>query len=1432
MSENLMKPDYLFEVSWEVCNKIGGIHTVISTKATSLVHQFQDKYITIGPDVWKETHGNPEFIEDKYLYRAWRKQANKSGLHFRIGRWNIPSQPIAVLVDFTPLFSEKDKIFSDLWLKFGLNSLSGQWDYTEPAMFGYAAGKVIESFYNFHLSEFDKIIAHFHEWMTGSGVLYLRDLVPQVGTLFTTHATTLARSVAGHGLPLYRDLKNINPESKANELGVSSKHSMETTVAKNSDAFTTVSEITAKECEILLGKAPDQVTPNGFDDSFVPEPSQFARKRIESRKRLREVAEGLLNQQIPENAFLIATSGRYEFKNKGIDIFIESLGKINQDKRLNQTVVAFILIPANQTGARTEVVQRISQPDFNQPISHDYITHKLVDESFDPILHHLKKVRLHNDPSDKVKIVFVPAYLNGEDGVINLNYYDTLIGLDLTAFPSYYEPWGYTPLESLAFRVPSVTTSLAGFGIWAREKFPERGNSLAVLERTDDNALDVVVNMAEHFLNCFSGENSKNLAEASDELNAQAHLNQLQDRKFASDIASKALWNKLSENYFRAYDLVLSKVNLRYDLFKGKKQPVIPEKPVVPAAKPKWKKLLVEVRIPEELSDLQRLAKNLWWTWNYEAEELFSSINPELWLKCEKNPNMLLDQLSLEDYKSMRANKSLMERYRKVIQEFDKYMEAGQIRNTPPIAYFSMEYGLHTSVKIYSGGLGVLAGDFMKQASDDNVNMIGIGLLYRYGYFSQNLSLAGEQLANYRSHNFSHMSAVPVRNEGGEWIRISIAFPGRTLQAKVWKIDVGRVQLFLLDTDIPENSSADRFITHQLYGGDWENRFKQEFLLGIGGIRLLDALGIEPAVYHLNEGHAAFAGLERLRRFVQDKKLSFYEALEVVRSSSLFTTHTPVPAGHDHFSEDMLRTYMPHYADRLGIRWETFMSLGKIKPLDPDEPYSMSVLATKLSQEVNGVSRLHGKVSRDMFKDLYPGYYPDELHIGYVTNGVHYGTWTAKEWQQLYIDTFGKDFLNNVADPETWNKIYEVPDERIWDIRNEQRKKLMDYIRERMLRNLARRQETPRKIYQTLEGIDEKALTIGFARRFATYKRAHLLFNDLERLSKIVNNAKMPVQFLYAGKAHPADKAGQDLIKQIVEISKRPEFKGKILFLEDYDMQLGAALTKGVDIWLNTPTRPLEASGTSGMKAVLNGVMNFSVLDGWWAEGYVSEAGWAIKEERTYDNQSFQDELDAETIYSTLENEIAPMFYKRDRKGVPVEWVRWIKNNIARIAPHYTNKRMMDDYFNRFYNKLFEWSKTYHEEFFVHAREKWQWKSQVIRSWDSLEVEHINMLNTADNSMRLGDKFRAEIVLDVSELDHEDIGIEVVFVRQSLSDDSDESISVYEMEKTGVDKNGILATFQCEVPSKNAGIFNYAFRVFPKGKFLAHRQDLSLVRWI
>ncbi len=1421
--------DYIFEVSWEVCNKIGGIHTVISSKAPLLIEKYKDNYITIGPDVWKETHRNPEFEEDPNLLREWRDHAEENGLHFRIGRWQVPGKPIAILVDFTPLFGQKDNIFSDYWLKFGLNSLSGQWDYTEPAMFGYAVGQVIESFYEYYLSANDRIIAHFHEWMTGTGVLYIRDKVPQAGTIFTTHATVLARSLAGQGRALYDELGKLDAEAKALELGVVSKHSLEQTAARMADVFTTVSSGSARECEKVLGKKPDLVTPNGFSSDMIPANGSLAEARIAARGKLLQTARGLLNQDIPENSLQVAHSGRYEYRNKGIDLFIDALADINK-QNFDKVLVAFIMVPANQTGHRTELAERLTSPDFSNPVSDEYLTHRLADPDSDQIINKLRAAGLKNRLEDKVKVIYTPAYLNGHDGVFDMDYFSLLKGFDTTVFPSYYEPWGYTPMESIAMQVPAVTSSLSGFGQWVKEMHGDAADAIHIIDRNDHNYEEALKQLSDVMAKWLTEAGKSSFNDHDHPSHPMCHASLEKGRNEAVKIAEGVLWEKQLVHYQNAYEAVLQKSAKRFDLYKDKKAPTRSVSlPPVESMRPKWKKLSVEVNLPDALKQLAVLSRNIWWTWNYEARDLFESIDSGLWEQCKKNPIILMENLGTEHFEKLAGDPVFMKKYELVVNKFNKYMEAGKKKATDRIAYFSMEYGLHDTIKIYSGGLGVLAGDYLKQASDDNVDIVGVGLLYRYGYFTQSLSVSGEQLDSYYPHDFIKMSAVPVRKKNGDRLRIQIALPGRTLHARVWRIDVGRVPLYLLDTDISENATFDRFITHQLYGGDWENRFKQEFLLGIGGIRLLDALNIKPVAYHCNEGHAAFTGLERLRKYVQEEKLSFHEAIEVVRDSSLFTTHTPVPAGHDFFSEDMLRTYMPHYADRLGISWETFMGLGKMNPQNTQESYSMSVLAAKLAQQINGVSKIHGKVSRNMFKDLYPGYFPEELHIGHVTNGVHYGTWTDSEWQALYKEAFGKDFLNDVSNPESWKKIYDVPDQKIWDLRNKKRKELLEYIKKRLLSNLSRRQETPRKIYQIMEAIDEKSLTIGFARRFATYKRARLLFNDLERLSRIVNNPDMPVQFIYAGKAHPADKAGQDLIKHIMEISKQKEFRGKILFLEDYDMELGRELVKGVDVWLNTPTRPLEASGTSGQKAVLNGVMNLSVLDGWWAEGYTKEAGWKLKEEKTFENQDFQNELDAETVYNILESEVAPLFYNRNEEGLPTEWIRWVKNCIANIAPHYTNKRMLDDYFKLFYDKLFTSAGRVYKDNFKAAKNLVYWKNKVIRAWDSVELVDKRIMSNSGKTILLGDHFVAEITLNMKELKGSDFGLEVVFVQKTV-DGKREIVSVYEMDKAA--EKGKQFTFKCKIPTKLTGDFNYAFRLFPKNKALAHRQDFHLIKWI
>ena len=595
---------------------------------------------------------------------------------------------------------------------------------------------------------------------------------------------------------------------------------------------------------------------------------------------------------------------------------------------------------------------------------------------------------------------------------------------------------------------------------------------------------------------------------------------------------------------------------------------------------PNWKEVTVKSRIPEELEKLSEIARNIWWAWNFEATELFRDLDPELWKECGQNPVLLLERMSYEKLEALTKDKVILRRMNEVYTKFRDYMDVRPDSQRPSVAYFSMEYGLSSVLKIYSGGLGVLAGDYLKEASDSNVDLCAVGFLYRYGYFTQTLSMDGQQIANYEAQNFGQLPIERVMDANGQPLIVDVPYLDYFVHANVWRVNVGRISLYLLDTDNEMNSEFDRPITHQLYGGDWENRLKQEILLGIGGILTLKALGIKKDVYHCNEGHAALINVQRICDYVATG-LTFDQAIELVRASSLYTVHTPVPAGHDYFDEGLFGKYMGGYPSRMGISWDDLMDLGRNNPGDKGERFCMSVFACNTSQEVNGVSWLHGKVSQEMFSSIWKGYFPEESHVGYVTNGVHFPTWSATEWKELYFKYFNENFWFDQSNPKIWEAIYNVPDEEIWKTRMTMKNKLVDYIRKSFRDTWLKNQGDPSRIVSLMDKINPNALLIGFGRRFATYKRAHLLFTDLDRLSKIVNNPDYPVQFLFTGKAHPHDGAGQGLIKRIIEISRRPEFLGKIIFLENYDMQLARRLVSGVDIWLNTPTRPLEASGTS-----------------------------------------------------------------------------------------------------------------------------------------------------------------------------------------------------------------------------------------------------------
>ncbi len=1405
-------PDYVFEISWEVCNKLGGIYTVISTKAPLMRQEFNDRFIMIGPDLYKGEAGNREFLEDPELFKDWKTQFNADGLKFRIGRWDIPSKPIAILIDFSPLFSKKDTIFSELWTKNKVDSIKGGWDYTEPALFGVASGKVIENFTRFYARPNEHILAHFHEWMTGAGVLYLENNIPEIATVFTTHATFTGRALCGSGQAFYSRFDTYNGDQVAKDFNVTAQHSLEKTAAISANAFTTVSDNTARECQQLLGKAVDKITINGFDDSILPNTAQFVKKRSDSREKLLKIASAVTGHQVAADSFLVATTGRYEYRNKGIDLFVDAVADLNH-KELQKEIIAFVVVPAAHNIAIPEVSSGIDTGNFtrgNAPIA---LTHYLQDPDNDAILKQIRNSGLTNTQNSKVNIVYAPIYLDGRDGVFNMPYYEVLMGLDLTVFPSYYEPFGYTPLESLAFHVPTVTTTLTGFGQQVKSNLKDYKAGMLVIDRSDFNDRTVTEQMTNHIFN-FSTKDETEMQKA---------------REKAFEISRSFLWKNLIGNYHEVYQQALERHALRTHTFERLRE--MAPKPYIPQAtsnEPIWKSAMVKFKVPDSLKNLEKLAKNLWWTWYPQAGALFAAIDTELWEESGHNPIALLNLLDYERFLKLEKDTEFMSRLKTISKAFDAYMAKASEKTGTKVAYLCMEYGLHESIPIYSGGLGILAGDYLKEASDQNSNMVAFGLLYRYGYFNQGLTLHGEQVSHYDKQHFTMLPISPVTDANGDRLILPLPLRGPVINAQVWRMDVGRVPLYLFDTDIPENSDENKKITHNLYGGDNENRFRQELLLAFNALQLIEKLQIRPDLFHYNEGHTAFTGLIRMVKSVINENLTFEEAGQFVKASTLFTTHTPVPAGQDHFGEGLLRSYQSHFAQTMNIPWERFLGFGKLKSSDPDEKFSMTYLAARSAGEINAVSEIHAEVTRKMFAPIWKGFLPEELQIQNVTNGVHWGTWTAPQWQQLFTETFGAGFSEDVSNPKLWAKVKDMPAKKIMDIKKELKKELIAALKKRLLSGMKDLHSASKQMYGAVNALGDDNLIIGFARRFATYKRADLLFRDLDRLSKLLNHADKPVKIIFAGKAHPADQMGQGLIKRIIEISERPEFTGKIFFIPNYDMALARMLVQGCNLWLNTPERGNEASGTSGMKAVFNGTLNFSVLDGWWAEAFRKDSGWALDKERIYENNVDQDDFDAETIYNILEHEIMPEYFERNAQGIPEKWIARVKNAFAHIAPNFTTARMLHEYTKKYYDKMYERVQKLKNNDYEGIKNRVEWVRKINEGWDKISVVDVQV-SDGIKPLELGEKFQAEVILDLGTLSPQDIGVDLVFSKRE-EDGQFQTRNVQELKPTANKKNQTVYTG--EATASMTGAFQYGIRFYPKNPSLNYRRDLPLVEWI
>ena len=848
-----------------------------------------------------------------------------------------------------------------------------------------------------------------------------------------------------------------------------------------------------------------------------------------------------------------------------------------------------------------------------------------------------------------------------------------------------------------------------------------------------------------------------------------------------------------------------------------------------------FNKIMVNPQLPKKIDKLSKIANNLWWSWNTEFLKLFKKIDIDLWEKCGKNPVKFLKLVDQEKLESIAEDYEFIKEYNKNANNFESYMESKNTwfnKNYPEnksdlIAYFSAEYGLDEILPIYSGGLGMLSGDHLKSASDLGIPLVAVGLLYKNGYFHQKINAAGGQESEYYDIDLENLPIIPEKKETGENLIISVKMPNGRLYLKVWKIQVGRVNLYLLDSDIEENKNEYRDVTLRLYGGDQEMRIKQEIVLGIGGVTLLKELGLNPTIYHMNEGHSSFLVLELIKDIMEEKRISFNIAKDIVTAKAVFTTHTPVPAGNDIFPTALVEKYFKDFWIPLGISEEEFMELG-MKPKEENKTtFNMGILALKIAGKKNGVSKLHGAVSRELFGEVWPEIAPNESPITYVTNGIHTCTWLAPTLKQLYNKYLTPYWQDKIHLNETWEKINNIPDEELWKEHTLRKERLFKLVNENVTNRLRNNGMHYDQIKEITSKLNPNALTIGFARRFATYKRATLIFKDLERITQILNDESKPVQLIFAGKAHPKDIEGQNLIKRIHEISMMPQFKGKIFLLEGYNMEISRHLISGVDVWLNNPRRPMEASGTSGEKASVNGVVNFSILDGWWAEGYNQKNGWAIGTNAEYYSYEEQDTADSESIYNILENKIIPAYYNKEN-GISKEWLTLMKNSIISTGGNYSTSRMLVDYTNKLYMPLCNLTNKYFKNLDL-VTEYNKVKNELYANWEDIVIEQNNNLDNI--SMDAGKNIDVSCMVKLPNINVENIEAQVYYGK-ILDNGTIENISIIPMNLVKSDKENKIYTYTAKIELKTGGNYGYTFRVMPKHEMLLDSANLNLVKWI
>ena len=1414
MSQDLSNAT-LFEVSWEVCNKVGGIYAVVSSKILEALAAFGENYFLLGPDLGN----NPDFEEtDEPCWQELRQETDRRNLSCRFGRWNIPGRPKVILVGYRDRYDQSQLLFS-LWNRYGVDSISGGWDYVEPVMFSTACGEVIEAACKaLHIPADGPALAHFHEWMCGGGLLYLQTNAPYVGTVFTTHATMLGRSMAGSGFDIYKQMHQINPKHEAGAYNITAKCSMETASAREADCFTTVSRITADEAGVFLGRTPDVLTLNGLDLRVIPDYSRDRSLAAASRQRLLEAAGRLLRRRLPEDTRIFLVSGRYEYHNKGIDVFLDALGMVNTALSQSQSnVLALCAVMGGHSGVNADAV---SGDPAKLPGQGGFwiSSHHVYNQPNDPILNACQRLGLDNRPENHVQVIFDPALLDGKDGFLNMRYEEVLAACDLGVFPSWYEPWGYTPQESAAHAVPTVTTDLSGFGMWVRSSQRDK-NGVTIICRRQTSYDETAASLRDVLLQYAS----------LPEEQMQEH------RHMVRHVAEGCSWEQFFPYYVQAYGLALDKARQRSSQPAGGSTTLTRVLAATMSTTPNLHSFTALTSLPPAIGRLRELAHNLWWSWHPECHYLFSALNEEEWERSNHNPIATLEKATRARLIIVAHEQSYLRLYNQTMAAFDAYMaEApqsfGPLTPQQPLAYFSTEYGLSECLPIYSGGLGVLSGDHLKSASDLNIPLVAVGLLYKNGYFRQIIDKNGDQTPVYPENDFATLPIEQVKDQDGKPREIYLQMPGRRLHVQIWLVRVGRINLYLLDTNLPSNTAEDRKITARLYEADRDIRLRQEILLGRGGVSMLRALDIRPAAYHMNEGHSAFLIFERIRLLMQENGLSFEEAGEVVRGSTLFTTHTPVDAGNERFSLESMEAYFKPYIQTVGISWQTLVNMGRFEGSERNV-FEMTVLALKYSMKANGVSALHGVVSRHMWQEGWQGVPVAEIPIFSVTNGIHVPSYAGPAMRPLLQKHLGEGWQELTPDAPKWTRIADIPDADLWTARQTQKKHLLEAIRSSLPEFFKKFAIPYEKQQEMTSRLTPETLVIGFARRFAPYKRATLLFADVDRLARILEKSGQPVIFVFAGKAHPADGQGIGLIRELFQHMLSPRFFGKIFFIEDYSLAVSRLMVQGCDVWLNNPRRPYEACGTSGQKVAVNGGLNLSVADGWWCEGYNGTNGWTIgplvakgslgPEQSDYD--------DAASLYSLLEDKVIPLYFERDADNRPHNWLLRVRKAMQTLIAQYSSHRMLRDYLSDYYIPAATSHQELRSNHYALARHLSQWKQDVNARFGSVQMDTIRIEGIKEDSLLDGQSLHVAVTVHPGSMKLDELLVQLVAGPGDGSTFT-ETPDVVEMQSENEGVDGTM-TFVCTYTPSRSGIHVYGVRVMPCTEGLSSPLETRLVLW-